>query len=174
MQRQAFSLIELLAVITLLVIVAAIATATFARPIQRARFSRDLRMIAEIDGALRSRARQMLRPVRLQIVPQDGELIAEENLGKSKFSEFARFRLSKNTKITRFETAKKNYRRRKAFVDYSPRGESLSYGLKLTDNQGNSTWVVLCGLSGQSVILKEVIDFGKIFSTKAPIGADND
>ena len=96
MQRQAFSLIELLVVMTLLVMIAVIATVTFARPIERARFSRDLQMITEIDGALRSRARQFGRRVRLQIVPRDGELIAEEYLGKKEFKEFARFQLSEN------------------------------------------------------------------------------
>jgi prepilin-type N-terminal cleavage/methylation domain-containing protein len=174
MRRQAFTLIELLAVITLLVIIAAITMVSLASPIGRARFSRDQRMITEIDGAMRSRARQMMRPVRLQIVPREGALIAEEKLGNSRFSEFARFQLSKHTKIARFETTKKLYRRRKAFVDYSPRGESLSYGLELTDNHGNSTWVVLCGMSGQAVVLKEVIDFEKIFSYQAALGPDYD
>jgi len=33
---------------------------------------------------------------------------------------------------------------------------------------------IIFQLKVSDVILKEVIDFGKIFSTKAPIGADND
>lgn len=174
MQRPAFSLIELLAVFTLLVAVAAIATVTFARPIQQARFHRDLRMLTEIDAALRSRARRLQRPARLQIVPRDGELIAEERSGKAKFKEFARFHLSTATKLNRFETTKKRYSRRKAVVEFSPRGESLSYCLELTDSSGDSKWVVICGLSGQSLILEEVIDLGKISSYPSSDGVDND
>jgi prepilin-type N-terminal cleavage/methylation domain-containing protein len=152
-QASGFTLIELVAVLVILGLVAASVTLRLQGPLARATMSDLTGEVQAFDARSRHLARTQDRPVRIEVDLAAGEVRrtdpeTREALGST-------LTVPPGYTVTRVLTAGEDAGAGQATIHVSRQGRSASYALCLTDAEGRRAWIVTAGLSGESTVLHD-------------------
>ena len=136
-RRRGFTLIEVLVVITIAALLAAMVGVRWSGVLQRFQLDADINRITTFDSLLRNRSRADAIPVRVQLA-RDGDGL---------YSGSRRIDLA-GSAITSVMIAGERPRRENASIGFRDDGSSDTYALEVSAN-GASTWLVFIGGSGQ-------------------------
>ena len=143
-QHRAFTLIEMLGVIAIMALLSAAASVMLSGPRHEADLQDGIEQIQQADLSSRTLARQSDEKISLTINVSQGRLIrvagtAETLLGN----------LPGDVKIERVRAGSAAIDFGSPNIDYSKRGCSNSYAVRLASSAGEKQWIVFAGLTGQ-------------------------
>ena len=160
--RSGLTLIELLAVVSILGILTA-ATAWNLQPrLETARMSNLLDKIAELDHRARDLAERSGQTVTLNVHVKDGEIrIANDDAPLA-----SHVRLPRGFQISQLRIGKKTKRFGRSQILISRHGQSVTYGLLLESPTQVHRWLIVVGMSGQVLERKDDRHVDAILSPK--------
>jgi prepilin-type N-terminal cleavage/methylation domain-containing protein len=161
-RNSAFTLVEVMAVVLILALLAGAAAWSFARPLTRARTSEAIDLITSFDASSRLAARRFGRGVDMQFELSDQALIRREG-GQVTY----RVNLPPGFAIEQIRTAGRVRDAGEVTVECSRMALSPSYALKLIGPGGLERWLVVAGLSGQVTAARDDADVDAILNLSA-------
>lgn len=158
-RRSAFTIVELAAVMALLAILTSAVAMTLRPSLDQARQNAFVRRIGALDSRLRDQARRQNRLLVLAIDIEEGEVFHEDSDGKTRA-----IRLGNSVRIDQFRMADKSVDAGQVRISISPLGRSDSYALRLRGSSGRKQWLVVFGLTGQTLTFDEDLDADEALS----------
>lgn len=139
--RRAFSMLELIAVVVLLGLISSLGIVSITGQLDQARLIHASQAIAEADRKERIASR---------LSPVPGGMTIEKSKNQLRYrNSFKTIALGKSVKIAEvvlgsFATDKN--------VLFSQSGQSATYAIRLESRRGANLWIVIVGMTGQSII----------------------
>lgn len=169
MQRKAFSLIELMVVLTLMAIVVAVVTIGFNRPYRATQFQRDVEAIVHFDSLIRKRTINA-NQVGLLTINLDEAQLRYATLARPR-RENARKNLSQTSSIVMVRTAQKSLDHGSISIPFNAAGSSPTYAIQIS-SKTDTVWLVFAGGSGQNLIIETKDEVDEIFKMLQTQGVD--
>ena len=148
MERRGFSLIEVAVVILILGIMAGAVTLRLAGPLGRANLGTIMAEAASLDHLARTAAREQGRPVRLVIDLGEPALCAA---GEDGADLGPAYRLPSGYRLARLYLGNQTFNSGQTAVQCSRLGHTATYGLEVEAPSGQRRWLLVVGLTGQTV-----------------------
>jgi len=165
MKRRAFTLIELAAVMAILAVIAAAVAINMRGPISRAR-ARDLPgEIRHFDYITRASAQSMDQDLKLLIDIPGGRLRRLDPMTATEIGRPMQLPTGWRIDQVRIAGSDEPIRRESAVIACSPAGLTPTYALKLTGPQDRTTWLLVAGLTGESMEVNNDDSIEEIFQT---------
>jgi len=171
----AFTLLEVLAALIILSLLATAATLSFNKPLARARAFDAIEQIRQLDASARQFSRKNGRPALIIFDLTDQSLSRREpGLRDAVFTT----RLPSPLRIEQIRTAAHRVDYGEVSITCAPTGLSETYALKITgapesataDRSANPTqWIVVAGLSGEIKTVRDERDVDFILGNATPI-----
>jgi prepilin-type N-terminal cleavage/methylation domain-containing protein len=157
-RRSGFTLIELMAVIFILGLMAGAVTLTVQRIVDRARWTRGFAQLELVDRVARMAARNERISYRLSFSRSKRriELRPEENITAGKG--LRQWKLPRGLDFASFREDRSSSRSDEMKIEINSSGQSSSYAVALKASSGPSRWMVILGLSGQPIQLDQADD----------------
>jgi prepilin-type N-terminal cleavage/methylation domain-containing protein len=165
-RRRGFTLIELAVVILILALVAAAAVLRFEGPLRRAQMSDVVDLVTAFDRLTRDFAREHDRPVWLVVEEIHHRL--RRTGGKDGSDLGVPLVLPPGYSVPQVWVRGQARTYLRAAIPCSRRGLTPTYGLLIEGPAGRRQWLVLVGLSGQSIQVKDERDAQAILGPPAP------
>jgi type II secretory pathway pseudopilin PulG len=164
-------LIETLAAVAILAVLATAVVATFSGPATRAREAEAVEQIKFLDATTRDFARRFGRPCEIAFDLGDGSIERREG-----FSRDAAYRatLASPVRIQAVRTARQTVEHDEARVPVSALGLSQTYAVQLAGPDGWRAWVVVGGLGGEATVISDDAKIQAIFEPVASSRRDAD
>ncbi len=168
---RAFSLVEIMAVLMVMAVVAGAVTLRLEGPLKRASMRELVDSVAGFDRLTRVWARQQGRPVTIVIDMAGGELsrVALDNRDGTTAVGSALV-LPERFRVTEVRTALGRNQGGRMEIPCSRRGLSASYALCLQDDRGTRQWILFAGLTGQMIQVDDERQVQTIFESLAGNG----
>jgi prepilin-type N-terminal cleavage/methylation domain-containing protein len=147
--RRAFTLIEVMLVVLLVVILAGAAAMSFARPLRAARAREAIEQIRAFDAAARQVARRSGREVEIVLDAYRQELVRREQ-GR----DVSQVRLPNGLRIDQVRTSGDAREGLDLSLSVSPHGWSRSYAMRLVGLEFDG-WLLVAGMSGQVTVIED-------------------
>lgn len=165
----AFTLIELVAVITLLAVLAATTLVTVQDPLQQAQLKRAVSGIASVDRRVRAAAGGH----------QGGELRIDLDRGQiypvwaSRRGPRLHYQLPRSVQIDRARTRRQRADSGRLRLAVTASGLTDMYAVRLSTSRGHQAWLLVLGTTGQTLILENDSDVERYFAlARSPTGND--
>jgi prepilin-type N-terminal cleavage/methylation domain-containing protein len=168
--RDAFTLLELTAVLALSAALFALAMFSWRTPLQSSQFENTLERIKFFDRNLREHAIRFNVFTKLKINLADGKLTAVRE-GATDGGERT-LRLNPLFRIERVQTSLRQTSYGTATIDISAQGQSSSYSLQLIDANSRRHWLFFAGVTGQVLRIDNENDAREIHRLLAKQRAD--
>jgi prepilin-type N-terminal cleavage/methylation domain-containing protein len=153
-KRGGFSLIEMTVVLLILAISAAVVTLRVQGPLHNAQMSDVVERVAEFDLLTRTFARQNDQPVWV-CVNLDENQLQRSRKEQDTFKECGQvMSLPDGFVLSRLMMGEKDYEHGSVTIRFSRQGFGSSYALRLSGPNGREQWVLLTGVGGQLVQVK--------------------
>ena len=180
-RQAAFTLIEMLVVLALSAILASIVAFSLTGSYRTATAEDVAGRIANYDRLAREYSRRFGRPVRLVFnlgrdtvtrAPGETSEISRDNIGGV-------LHLPSAFRLDRVATGGGTATSGQASINCSPDGQTPSYAVRLTDVRGTHHWMLMAGLTGKTLQVRDEQEIQDIFRTiggadAAPSIASND
>lgn len=179
MRPAAFTLIEVMAVVALLGLLAGATAWSLAQDAQRASREQMLKRIAHVDHSARLAARRIGRAYALHIDIDQQRLCRVEQDDEGREEPSHRLNLAPGFRIDRvitaasatsistadFEAGIATIESGTLAIPYSSAGHCISYALRFTSTKDDShIWLVFAGLSGQATVIHNEADIHNLFT----------
>jgi Tfp pilus assembly protein FimT len=147
-----FTIVELMAVVFLMALLAGGAALTFVRPLRAARWNEAIMEVQSTDQNARTFARRFNRSVAIVIDPYENSIARREGDVTTTTQPLPRgIRIDEVLAVDRTDTSN-----RRVNIAISPMGASLTYAVHLRGpGQDEDQWLVFAGLSGQFTVTKD-------------------
>jgi prepilin-type N-terminal cleavage/methylation domain-containing protein len=145
MLRRAFTIIELLAVLVLMALLAGSAVYAFGFELRSARLADASGQIRDLDQMTRRLASGTGAPTSMVIQPYKGRLFRRDLSGRTSQP----VALSRRIRIDRVLVAGHEATRSDVRIDFMKDGSSSSYALRLSAPDQTPRWIVVAGLGGE-------------------------
>ncbi len=162
MNRDGFSLVELLAVLTLMSLVMLMVTVRWNEPYQAARFQSDIERVIDADMKVRRHAFANKRPCRI-IFDFENNTVQSSRWIDGKETLLG-FKLYSTINLRSIQTASGTSSKRKRQIEIRPDGSGLTYALEINQS-GISKWVMFAGRTGQPHTTDQLSDVKTLFKT---------
>jgi prepilin-type N-terminal cleavage/methylation domain-containing protein len=168
-RRRGFALVETMAAVIILGVLAGAVGLSFRAPLRRARMSEAVEQVKYMDVSSRDFARRFGRGVEIVFDVADGTIERREGHGAD-----AGFRaaIASPFRIEAVRTRARTEEYGQASITVSPLGLSQTYAVKLAGPEAQR-WVVVTGLGGEFLTLADDAQVEAIFAKVAP-GRDAD
>ena len=143
----AFTLIEVLVVLVIIGLLAAVATVRLQEPLQNARLGNVIQRIAFTDGQVRSHAQRFARRARLVYDLEKNLVYAESEAASG--AAHLRFELPGSVQLDQVRLHRSGSVGRKATIEVTPQGQTPSYAVKLGAGDRAGLWLFFSGVTGQ-------------------------
>ena len=161
MPPKAFTLLELLVVLTIMGLLAAVAVVRLQGPLHAARAGDVAGRIAFTDGQVRSHSRRFARPSRLVYDLDENSAYAESDTpGGVRQYHFA---LPDTVRLAAVRMARGDVERGKATIEVTSDGHTPTYAVRLDSDDRHGQWLLFSGLTGQVTKLKAQADVQELF-----------
>ena len=162
--RRAFTLVETMAAVIILGLLAGAVTWSFRAPLRRARMAEAIEQVKYIDASSRAFARRLGRNVEVVYDLSEGTMERREGARAD-----ASFRtvIASPFRIEAVRTKARTEEYGEASIAISPLGISQTYAVKLAGPQAQR-WVVVTGLGGEILTLADDAQVAAIFAKIAP------
>jgi prepilin-type N-terminal cleavage/methylation domain-containing protein len=150
--RHGFTLIELVAVLTIAAILSALAATSLKQPFQAARLDVAVGRLVAIDRQMRDHARRFCRPAELSIRLETGEVSAAEEGGHE--IAIPPLRLD-GVVLDQIATAAKRTESGEVTILFTTCGRTITYAVRLRDKEKRPHWIVFAGATGQTTELDD-------------------
>jgi prepilin-type N-terminal cleavage/methylation domain-containing protein len=164
-----FTLIEVLAVLVILSVIAAAAVYTVRFPIQTARMDLAVQQLTLLDNQIRQHAQRFGHVAQLTIDLDQATLYWTETAGDRLMAHSHRL---EGARLDRFASATRRADRGRVMIAYRTNGETPSYAVRLRSGRGPSKWLLFVGLTGQTVQVddeREISDTFRFLSARADV-----
>ena len=170
--RGAFTLVELLAVILIVGLIAATVAFRMTGLTHKARFEWGVGQLVNLDAALRSHAKNHGRTSKLEFELGTGQV--KRAYGKTN-ADVKTELLGSNLAIRRFVSQSRDTTSGRPTVEYSPEGTSSTYAVELiyAGNAKQPIWLVFVGATGRVERLEEEREVIRLVKTVAASGNDS-
>lgn len=148
--RQGFSLIEIIAVVSLIAVVLSITSFRYVESFQAAQFRSTVERVVDFDFQSRRHAQSVGLPVRLSYELRDNTVDATRWKNGTQFAR--KIRLGSECSITSIETVAGPAGEKKFAVTISKLGAAVTYAIEFA-NDRQSTWVFFSGGTGKTIEL---------------------
>lgn len=150
-KQDGFTLIELMAVLLLMGLVAAVAAATLANPMRVATRQQIVAMIVAFDHDTRTLALRTGQPNRVIVDLDSRTLNRVEIRDTSELAAGQRFRLNTSWRLHAVYVDQRRFSHGEVAMNCSPQGTMPDYALEMTGPNSESMWLVFVGLTGQMI-----------------------
>ncbi len=154
--RTAFTLLELLVVLVIVVLLTSIVAVRMQAPYANARLAEVLKRIEFVDGQARGHAHTFAMPWRLTFDLDRGRVYAQRN--GSRDERHCEVVLPATLRIRHVVTLADEVGAGTTHIDVSPRGVTETYAVCVSTQTGSASWLLFAGVSGQVSSLKEFTD----------------
>lgn len=161
MSKLGFTLIEMMAVLLLLSLLAGAAVVGFAAPLRAARARQAVEQVGASDASARQAARRSGRDVELIIDLSEQQLIRRESREDTRGT--LRTSLPAGFRIDQIRTGERVVSAGTISIRCSPQGLSRTYALRLVGPEFDQ-WLLVAGLSGQMKALNDESLVASIFA----------
>jgi prepilin-type N-terminal cleavage/methylation domain-containing protein len=144
MASRGFTIIELMAVLLLMALLAGAVVYTFGPELRSARLADSVSQLAELDAMARRQAATSGRGISIVIKPDAGRAFARDSSGRLSQS----VRLHPRVRVDRILTSSGRDTRGDVEVPVTAQGRSGSYALHLSAPRQTPRWLVIGGLGG--------------------------
>jgi prepilin-type N-terminal cleavage/methylation domain-containing protein len=163
--RPAFTLLEMIATLALLAILAAVVTVSLAGPRRAARAQDAADEVLNYDRLAREWCRRFGRPGGITF-DLDRGAVRRVMAGQSDGApQPATLHVSGGFRIARLVSAGQSQEAGEVTLPCSPRGQTPSYAVLLAGPEGRQQWVVVAGLSGKAVTANNAREVEAIFES---------
>lgn len=145
----AFTLLETLAALLILGLLASAITLSFRAPLNRAKGTQAIEQVRFADTAARAHARKFARPAELTIDFDDNTLSRHDPATGDPISQT---QIPAPWRIAELRTAHNSHDTARHTIRFSSSGLTQSYAIKLSGPRDQSRWVLFAGLSPDSTI----------------------
>lgn len=145
--RRAFTLLETVATLLLLALLATAMTLSFRAPLNRAKAAHSIEQLRFADTAARALAQKTAKPAELAI-DLDNNTLARRDPRTGEILSLTQIPFP--WRIAAFRTSHSNSETGQHTVRFSPRGLTQSYAIKLAGPDDQARWVFFAGLSPDS------------------------
>jgi len=150
MRRRGFTLIEMMAVVIIMALLATAAALSFARPMRVARGRDAVDQVRSLDASARQFARRFGRPIEIVFDLSNGTLARRER------DEIAfQTSLSHGCRIDEVRASGQSFSLGEASIECAGSGMSRTYAVHLVGPELDQ-WLVFAGLSGQVTQVNDV------------------
>lgn len=163
--RRAFSLLETLATLLILALLASTITLTFRAPLGRAKGTQAIEQVRFADTATRAHAEKFARPVELIIDLDDNTLSRHDPTTGDPISHA---QIPAPWRIAELRTAHANHDAGRHAIRFSSSGLTQSYAIKLAGPQDQSRWILFAGLSPDSTLDLDDAQIQSILAAASP------
>ena len=169
--REAFTLAELLVVMTIVGVISATVAFRMTGLTHRARFEWGIGQLINLDTALRTHARNHARKTELEFELATGRV--RRSYGKSN-PEVKTESLGANFVVRRFVLPNRDTTSGRGIVEYSPEGTSVTYAVELiyANDSRHPVWLVFVGTTGRMERLEEEREAIRLVKSVATTGND--
>jgi type II secretion system protein H len=147
-----FTLVELVAVLTIVAIFAGAASLSLRGPRQAARLESAVERLTMVDRQLREHARHYGRSEQLTICPNTGRIAAVAHDGRK--TPIAPFQLDGRV-IEQVAIGERRSDCDEVTIDYTGQGRSATFAVRLRGPEGKSHWLLFAGATGQMVRIED-------------------
>ncbi len=158
--RSAFSLMELLVVLTIVAIVVAVVTVNFSRPYRLALFQQDVQAVVSFDSAIRRLASSSNRAAILLVDLNNNQLHAALGSGANRILQ--QYDLANGGEIETVRFASGRHHSGRIQIPINAAGGSATYAINLATD-GKEIWLVFAGGSGQCLEIETEEEVDEIF-----------
>jgi type II secretion system protein H len=166
-----FTLIEMVAVITIVAILAGAASLSLRSPYQIAQFEDAKERLVMVDQQIREHARHCGRAEQLTITPNSGRIAARAP--DKQTAPMAAFRLDSRV-IEQVAIAGRRSDCDEVAIDYTAQGRSATYAVRLRGPSGKSHWLLFAGATGQMIQIGDETTIEELLKRVSAKGTDAD
>ncbi len=167
--RFGMTLIELMIVVTIIGLLAGVASLRLSGLTGRARFQQATEQLRFIDAGIRSAAVRSANSCQVEF-DLERSLIRRTCGNQSR--SWADVRLPDQVRITRVRSATRDVATGRMMVHYSLTGTSDSYAVELTGEARGPLWLLFTGLTGKMIQLEDERDVEELLEASSPQGPD--
>ncbi len=161
MARPAFSMVELIVVLVLLGLMAATITLRLHSPLYLARINDFKESMAAYDRLTRRICLEQDRPVRLWVDLSEGRIERRSADGGNELG--TALQLPHGLKLIALRVGRDEIVAGRYVIPFSRRGLCTTYGLCIEAREGDRHWLVISGLTGQTLEPEEDLDVREMF-----------
>jgi len=147
--RPAFTLVELLAVMSLLSLFVAALAVSHKAPMERARLRNAQERIEGIDRRLRLTVRRSGTPVELHVEVTDGVFTVRNKEDSEGYGES--YRLPPSVRLKQVYVDREQVAGKETTIRYSSSGMTPTFAIGLEGTGGQIRWILFVGATGQTV-----------------------
>jgi type II secretion system protein H len=166
-----FTLVELVAVLTIMAILAGAASLSLRGPHQTARLEGAVERLTMVDRQVREHARRYGRCEQLTICPNTGRIAAVAPDGQKTL--IAPFQLDGRV-IEQVAIGERRSDCDEVTIDYSAQGRSATFAMRLRGPDGKSHWLLFAGATGQTVRIEDEKTVKELLQRVSATGTDTD
>ncbi len=162
-RRSGFTLIELAIVILIMAIMAGFAVLSLRGHIDRARWTRSLEQLENMDRLGRIAARNESAPYRLSFHRTKRKVELRAVGPNAPRKSVREWKLPNGIQFASFRDGASANRSEEMRIEINPSGQSRSYAVAIKANSGPAQWLVTLGLSGQHIPMEKADDVAAMF-----------
>lgn len=153
---KAFTLLELLVVLAIMGLLAAVAVIRLQGPLRDARMDDVVQRIAFTDGQVRFYSQRFACPTRLVYDLDENSVYAESDMSDG--VRHFHFALPDTLRVARVRTVRGDSGRGKTTIEVTSDGHTPTYAVRLDSSDQRTRWLLFAGLTGQVIRLKAEAD----------------
>jgi prepilin-type N-terminal cleavage/methylation domain-containing protein len=158
--RSAFTLLELLVVLVIVVLLTSVVAVRMQAPYANARLAEVLKRIEFVDGQARGHAHSFAVPWRLTFDLDRGRIYAQRT--GSHDERHCELVLPDTLRIRHVVTLADEVGSGTVHINVSPRGVTETYAVCVSTQTGSASWLLFAGVSGQVSSLEEFTDVQRV------------
>ncbi len=162
-RRWAFTLIELSVVVLILGLMAGMVVMSLQGHIDRARWTRSLEQLENMDRLARMAARSESTPYRLSFNRSKRKVELRAMGPRARTKSLRQWQLPHGIQFASFRDRSSGNRSEELRIEINPAGQSRTYAVGIKASSGPEQWLVTLGLSGQHLKLDEADDVAAMF-----------
>lgn len=161
MNRHGFSLIEMLAVLTIVSIVAVSVTFSWGRALGKANYQHSIERVIELADSTRAHASRSGTHGQIRVDMMSNSVDSVRWIGGG--ASQSTYKLPQGVSITSYQTAEGEATSGEHEIAISRLGATKTWALRISQDR-RQTWIVFAGRSGQSIIYEKDDDVGNLFT----------